>query len=318
MIGMLAILIGSQGIPAEQMRDVVAARRRALDHLVVNVAERRYTAPLAAAPLDRAAWQALPSQQGELADGLQFELTIAHPGAMLRFLTDAPARGYVPVTYSFVDGRSVSRHERALRPDGRLLYRVLDGDLTPDALVSSPILQVFDVHLVATPRPQTTVLDLFDDHGATLCGGSNGVSTYCATIDSPEGRSTWRIDLADNGTPRYVRAEYSHPQAQGQNFVIVKEQYTLATMRVNGAELPGEAVVTAHSRGPGADATRSIWHFKVQKVEMRAGLGRADVTIEPPRRNAIITKIGRHGRVETREYDAQGKRVAIHTTGGLD
>lgn len=289
--------------------EAVNNRLQQLDGIVLEIRERRYRTPRAVLPLDRSHW--VPSLQGALADGHQRRLTIVRPNALLELLTDVPERGYEPVSYSLVDGEVVSHSVRPTQ-SGRELYGVIDG-LPLDIFIHTPILQIFDIHLISSSIPHLNVAGLLGEQGASLQRQVGGIRTYAVSVPMSDLGATfnYEFDLNERGTPIRLKSLYEFRSPSGpQTTLFEREQFTIRTMEVNGAELPAETVIVSDSPGNVSIDYRTILLVEVTSVSVRPELTVADVRIEPRVRNSIISTVRYGGILESQEYDESGRLVA--------
>lgn len=235
-VGIFVCQAPAAGIPAQEMRELVARRLSQLDKLRIEMTSRVFTCPAGKSPLDRANWQ-----ESRWGIAYPHRIKLVRPDLLDEKLVDVPEKGYVPVVTSVFNGGAVRRH---VRPDknGRTVYSVVDWDPQVGSYAEIPLLQVLDVHIQDSLVPQLNLLRLFDEHAVTLVRGVGDVSTYTASLDRGTCVIQFEFDLNARGTPLRFKTVLGFQDNGLQPGTW--EMYTLRTQEVNGAEFPVESVVT--------------------------------------------------------------------------
>ncbi len=286
----------TDGIPVEEMRGVFRDRLVQLDGLVVELVSETRINDAGADPLDSSNWHT-PLFVGD------HRLTIVRPNVLHNFLKDDEQAGYSPEDIAIVDGGYTCR--QGPLPNGMMYFESCDFSIQRGFHGNTPLLQAFDLHFIDGPRTGLNIFDLLADDSTILLRGDAQCSTYQTTYTAGNTVWTCEFELTARGTPMHVVTSIM----QGATLMQSREQWTLSTMEVNGAELPRETLI--ETRMPNLAAHSGLERFVVQSVTHHDGMVREDVEIVIERQNAIVWTDYSDGRREKATYDASGGLVLL-------
>ncbi|MFH1746591.1 MAG: hypothetical protein ABIG44_06035 [Planctomycetota bacterium] len=301
----ISLLVLIAGIPPEQMGNVVADRLAALDKLEIEMTLERYNVPLSASPLDRNAWTPIPGPEG----GFRHQITVVRPCALGVMLTDD--EGYTPTRYAANENGLVTQRLAPLE-NGRTFFAE-SNYITHSLLTTAPVLDALDIHIADSSIPLFNLRRIFEETEVALVRTVGPVSTYVASQLMNDTTQHYEFDLSEQGTPLRMKIILEWTMPDGRPAQAVREQFTLATMAVNGAELPSEvAFVPDPPVAAGLDYT-TVTLVRITSATVRPELTAESVALAPEYRNSIVTTWDYFSeeRISTLEYDEDGNQVAL-------